>query len=591
MGNRFVRTIAALLASWAMPAAATDYVYPLKVSANGRYLVDQTDRPWRIQADAGWYMTTEATEADVDAYLATRKAQGFNSFYLMVIVSQGGPPHAPNNRNGDMPFATPGVFATVEGNASSVRYWQWIDLIVAKAAAQNMVVMFSYTYLGFQGDGWYPEIVNQPGGRQACFNWGVWLGNRYKNKPNILWFTLGDYTPPFGSEGEARTLEIIRGIKSTGATQLFMAEPSGGNSNPIMDAPAFAPFLDMNSFYGYGYGAGECYPQAARAYGVTPPKPAWVQEGGYEYDNLAGRYQALSFETRRTRFWAVLGGGTAGDGFGNSDVYQWREHPQSMMSPGARYSTLAFDLFATFPWWDLRPSGTEPGFAGKNLIVSGEGDYNDLDYVTSALTADGQYLMAYIPTEGGTNARTITVDMTALSGPSRARWWNPATGVFTSIATGLPNTGTRAFTSPGASEAPHSGAPAGTNDWILFLSPTSNALHTLAPCRLVDTRQAGGALAAGSTRIFTLTGTCGVPADARSVAVNLTVTQATGAGNLRAFPDGTPVPLASVVNFSAGQTRANSAVLPLGPGGRVAIRNDMPQGSVHFIVDVSAYLK
>ncbi len=64
-------------------AAATAPVYPLKVSPNGRYLVDQNDRPWRIQADAAWLMSSVATPDEVDQYLDTRQAQGFNSFYLM----------------------------------------------------------------------------------------------------------------------------------------------------------------------------------------------------------------------------------------------------------------------------------------------------------------------------------------------------------------------------------------------------------------------------------------------------------------------------------------------------------------------------
>jgi len=54
--------------------------------------------------------------------------------------------------------------------------------------------------------------------------------------------------------------------------------------------------------------------------------------------------------------------------------------------------------------------------------------------------------------------------------------------------------------------------------------------YVLPPCRVVDTRSANGpfggpALAAGASRTFTVQGQCGVPADAVSVATNLTVTQ------------------------------------------------------------------
>ena len=442
------------------PPSATN-ANALRVSASGRYLVDQGNRPWRVQADAGWLMSTEATPAQVDTYLATRKAQGFNSFYLMAMVY-----FSPNNYNGDPPFATPNVFSTAGGSVASEGYWAWIDSIIDKAAANGMVVMLSYTYLGYGGgaggSGWYPVLLAQPS-RQACTNWGNWLGNRYKNKANIIWLALGDYTPPAGSEGEARALAIINGIKAAGATQLILAEGSSPDDVPTIDAPAFASVLDMNSFYGYGpTGHGEDYVDADRAWRVSPAKPAWVQEGGYEYENNTGGFTGQPYETRRTRFWAVLGGGTAGDGFGSKDAWQWLNFPASLSTPGATYSTYAFQLFASMPWWDLRPSGTGAGYAGKVLVTAGGGTWGQLDYVTSALTPDGAYLLAYIPTTGGTNARTLTIDMTAMSGAARARWFNPATGVYTDIGSGFPNTGTRTFTSPGDNGT-------GTNDWVLAL--------------------------------------------------------------------------------------------------------------------------
>jgi hypothetical protein len=458
-----------LLARAVSAGAVTSYAYPLKVSSNGRYLVDQNNVPWRVQADAGWLMSTNATPAEVDIYLATRKLQGFNSFYLYAMSHPGftAAPHAPLNYNGDPPFATPNVFSTAGTTAASERYWAWIDSIIDKAAANDMVVMFAYTYLGFGGgsQGWYQELLSQPS-RQACTNWGRWLGNRYKDKSNIIWLALGDYTPPAGSEGEARTLAVIDGIKAAGATQLFMAEPTGGSAVPTLDATAFASVIDMNSFYGYGpTGRGENYIDADRAWNVSPAKPAWVQEGGYEYENNTGGFTGQPYETRRTRFWAVLGGGTAGDGFGSYYSWQWLNFPGGLSTPGAAYSTHAFGLFASLPWWDLRPSGTAAGYAGKDLITSGRGTRGQADYVTSALTTDGRYLLAYIPTTGGTAARTITVDMTAMSGTTRARWFNPASGLYVDIASGAANDGMRSFTSPGDNGT-------GTNDWVLVLEAT-----------------------------------------------------------------------------------------------------------------------
>jgi glycosyl hydrolase family 44 len=127
-------------------------------------------------------------------------------------------------------------------------------------------------------------------------------------------------------------------------------------------------------------------------------------------------------------------------------------------------------------------------------------------------------------------------------------------------------------------------------------TPTARKYYTLAPCRVLDTRGAAGpyggpALPAQGVRDFLIPGRCGVPATAVAIASNLTVTQASQAGNLRAYPSGGAAPLASVINFTAGKARANNAILSLAADGRLAIRNDMAAGTAHVILDVVGYFQ
>jgi glucose/arabinose dehydrogenase len=110
--------------------------------------------------------------------------------------------------------------------------------------------------------------------------------------------------------------------------------------------------------------------------------------------------------------------------------------------------------------------------------------------------------------------------------------------------------------------------------------------NTLTPCRLVDTRSAGPALAAGSTRTFTAAGACGIPATASTIAVNVTVIGASSAGNLQIWPAGTAAPGTSTVSFQAGVTRANNAFVTLGASGSFSVLADFPTGSAHLVVDV-----
>jgi uncharacterized repeat protein (TIGR01451 family) len=122
--------------------------------------------------------------------------------------------------------------------------------------------------------------------------------------------------------------------------------------------------------------------------------------------------------------------------------------------------------------------------------------------------------------------------------------------------------------------------------------------YTVAPCRLIDTRNtpngtwAGPALAAQAERVFPVWGQCGVPPTAKAVVVNATVTGSTGPGSVNlyaAFP--ATVPGTSVVNFSAGLTRANNAVVGLNDAGQMAVINRMASGTAHFVLDVVGYFE
>ncbi len=300
-----------------------------------------------------------------------------------------------------------------------------------------MVVMLAYTYLGFRGgdQGWYADVLSQRD-RQTLFDWGKWLGARYRNDPNVIWFGLGDFTPPDGSEGAARAQAIADGIKAAGATQLFMAEPTGGDGIPS-EVDGFGSIVDMNSFYGYGPSdKGAVYETADQAYRIQPTLPAWMEEGTYEYENNTGTFSKEPWDTRRGRFWSVLGGGTAGDGFGSHDVWQWKNFPSSLQTPGADYSRYAFDLFAIASLVDAASVGDRSRLRRlRSHPVRGRHVRGDGLHHVRRRREDRHWLLAYVPvTKKG--ARTFTVDTDALDGPVRARWFDPATGTYLAIGDG-----------------------------------------------------------------------------------------------------------------------------------------------------------
>jgi hypothetical protein len=128
--------------------------------------------------------------------------------------------------------------------------------------------------------------------------------------------------------------------------------------------------------------------------------------------------------------------------------------------------------------------------------------------------------------------------------------------------------------------------------WPFMPVPTPLSFYSLPPCRLYDSRVMGEILAGGSARILEVPDLhCGVPYYARAVALNVTVTGATAAGNVRVYPGYSPIPTTSTLNFTAGQTRANNAVVSLGPPwGYLAVFASTGT-SVHVILDVTGYFQ
>jgi hypothetical protein len=121
------------------------------------------------------------------------------------------------------------------------------------------------------------------------------------------------------------------------------------------------------------------------------------------------------------------------------------------------------------------------------------------------------------------------------------------------------------------------------------------AFFSVTPCRVFDSRMPADApaLQSGVERSVLATGGgCGVPAGAKAVAVNVTVTNATAAGDLKLYPGDGTAPSISVIDFPANRTRANNAVVQLasnGDGTLKALYSSTGSQTVDLIVDVTGY--
>ena len=124
----------------------------------------------------------------------------------------------------------------------------------------------------------------------------------------------------------------------------------------------------------------------------------------------------------------------------------------------------------------------------------------------------------------------------------------------------------------------------------------------LQPCRIVDTRVAGGAIAANGTRSFkavnsadftaqggsaTNCATLGLTASA--VALNITAVTPAGAGYATVFPFGTTQPLASSVNYTAGAIVNNAIIAQIPNPLQTSDFTVFSFAQSHYVIDIVGY--
>src|SRR5262245_66562681 len=110
--------------------------YPLKVSANGRYLVDQNNTPFLITGDSPQALMVNLSEAEADSFFADRQAAGFNLVWINLLCASytGGRPDG-STYDGIVPFTTPGDLST-----PNEAYFARVDHMLALAAQHGLTV-------------------------------------------------------------------------------------------------------------------------------------------------------------------------------------------------------------------------------------------------------------------------------------------------------------------------------------------------------------------------------------------------------------------------------------------------------------------
>ena len=192
------------------------------------------------------------------------------------------------------------------------------------------------------------------------------------------------------------------------------------------------------------------------------------------------------------------------------------------------------------------------GFINPNLYTAGEGSASSSTFTDITSGNNG------IAVDGAPYAYAATAGYDLATG-----WGSPdASGVISAVCAG-------SITSPDAYYVPN------------------------GPVRLLDTRKGTGGttgpIASHASVKLQITGVQGVPTtNVSAVVLNITAVSPSANGDATVYPDGGSVPLASNLNWRAGQTEPNLVVVPVGADGKIAIWNGS-NGKVQFLADEAGY--
>ena len=120
---------------------------------------------------------------------------------------------------------------------------------------------------------------------------------------------------------------------------------------------------------------------------------------------------------------------------------------------------------------------------------------------------------------------------------------------------------------------------------------TAKQFYPVTPVRALDTRYGTGGVSSpvgqGASIALTIRGANGIPAGASAIVMNTTAVTPNAASFLTAWPTGVTQPLASNLNYVAGDVVPNLVQVGIGSNGKVSLFNNA--GSVDLVVDLTGY--
>jgi len=454
-----------------LPATPPTSVYPLHPSANGRYMLDASNAPFLIIGDAPHSILANLSNSDAATYLTNRGQRGFNALWIELLCNgytfgygTEGTPNYGRDVNGNNPFTSTLGGGFYDLTTPNEVYWSHVDYIVQQAAANGLQCVFTPLDQG----GWtQTSLVN---GTTRCQQYGQFLGNRYKNYPNIIWNFGNDFQQWRTQQNDAVILAIADGLRSADSNHVITIQLDYFVSES-QDDTNWIPRINTNGVYTYY----PTYAETLVAYNKPTIMPVLFLEENYEDESNVGELGTPKV-LRRQEYWSMGGGALAGHMYGSYWTDRFANGWQSHLNTQAVTELGYFkNFFNSIHWYDLVPDQSHTFLTAGYGTFNDRGHVGDNDYATGLRTLDGTLGVVYTPV-----SHTLTIAMSGFAGPVTARWYDPSADTFTNISgSPFPNSGSHNFTTPGSNSA-------GDPDWVLLLqaalgSPTPTPTATFTP--------------------------------------------------------------------------------------------------------------
>lgn len=409
----------------------------LKVSKNGRFLVHSNGTPFWWMGDTAWELfyrlkSSDEKGNDIEKYFLNRKERGFSVVQSVLLDELEYKNNTGCAQNGSMPFVNRDPNQPVEA------YWEWVDYVLNRAEHYGLYVCVLPCWGNWVNN---EAIFNT----KIAYDYGKFLGERYKNQPNIIWMLGGDR----GVTDYQKTIwaSMAKGIKDADTLHVMTFHPQGAKSS----SSSFhnETWLDFNTYQsGHAIDEYNAFNLALTDWAKKPVKPTLNGEPGYE--GIPEKFWESSSNTRMTDYdcrkdaFRSLFAGTFGHTYGHSSIWQMLREGDNPVA-GANPSIKWHDAIEA-------PGSLQMGYVGKlmksrspyrqpdaQLLVEGLG--SGAQHMEATLGFD--YAMVYFPV-----GATKTIALGKTSGTKVAcYWYNPRNGENFPIGT-FSNSGSREFSTP-----------------------------------------------------------------------------------------------------------------------------------------------